>query len=530
MEKQTLKSILFQAGAPGMLCTARQWVDAHDKSGVVVDAVDNHAASPITQLLSRHIGLEPLDDCVFLISTLPGDSTTQPGLIAYYATEQKMLANIRTPVKVRRYLQKFPTQGKDPEWVERMAKDIDEMLGNKPALDVRLFSSADIDGWADAYQDNNNIRSCMSQDSIYGVSRHQTYRCYATAHYGLPDNGLTLAALYHKGEYVARAIVFEHDDRKCYIKHYGDSRIVDWLNDNGYDQVDGYPDGTTLVAFSSDGGGYYHPYVDGDNYYADSHYHNGVGQHYWQLGEGAHRLDDADGVVRDDDLTTCEHCSAAFDYECDGGCYKNIHGYGYTLCSDCFSAHTYDVHDGNSYPERLYVPDLDDLLGTRLFRYEGELYTRDGLDGKDLAVTPRGVVDHQDNLWFCSDDEEYHTGESDDGVVDTSDIPEECGWGETHITEGYYEDFGHRLAYREHDQDAFDADGKPWLYHDEVVVKTSITRDCIHADDSTVERFINTRGKLETVILPSPEAAELYPELAALQKVSYEYLLEMGAW
>jgi hypothetical protein len=530
MEKQTLKSVLSQVGAPDMLCATRQWVGAHAKSADALESVNKHATSPIAQMLASDIGFEPLDDCAFLISTLPGASTTQPGLIAYYATEQKMLADIRTPVKVRRYLQKFPTRGQDPKWVERMAKDIDEMLGGKPALDVRLFSSADIDGWRDAYQDNNNIRSCMSQDSIYGVSRYQTYRCYATAHYGLPDNGLTLAALYHKGEYVARAIVFEHDGKKCYIKHYGDSRIADWLNDNGYDQVYGYPDGTTLVAFPSDSGGYYHPYVDGCNYYADLCYNSSAEQHYWMLGSGGRRLDDADGVAYDDDLTTCEHCSDSFDPENEGGWYQNVHGHEYALCSDCYNNHTYEVHNGNTYPERLYVLDLDDLLGTRLFRYQGELYTRAGLADEDLAVTSRGVVDHIDHLWFCSDDEEYHTGESDDGVVDTSDIPEECGWGETHITEDGYKDLGHRLAYRELNQDEFDPDGKPWLYHDDVVVRTSITRTCVHEDDTILERFTTTRGKLVTVILPSPEAAEQYPELAALQKVSYEYLLELGAW
>lgn len=530
MEKQTLKSVLSQVGAPEMLCATRQWVDAHAKSADALESVNKYVQSPIAHMLANEIDFEPHDDCAFLISTLPGASTTQPGLIAYYATEQKMLDNIRTPVKVRRYLQKFPTRGKDAKWVERMAKDIDEMLGGKPALDVRLFSSAELDGWADAYQDNNNVRSCMGGDSIYGVSRHRTYRCYATAHYGLPDNGLTLAALYHKGEYVARAIVFEHDGKKCYVKHYGDSRIVDWLNDNGYDQVDGYPDGMTLVAFPSDSGGHYHPYVDGDNYYADLCYNSSARQYYWVIGGSSYRLDDADGVAHDDDLTTCEHCSDSFNHECEGGCHTSINGYDYYLCGGCISNHTYAVHNGGSYPEPIYVPDLDDLLGTRLFRYQGELYTHDGLNDADLAVTPNGTVDHIDHLWFCSDDEEYHTGEADDGVVDTSDIPEECGWGETHITEDGYKDLGHRLAYRELNQDEFDPDGKPWLYHDDVVVRTSITRTCIHDDDAILESFTTTRGKLVTVILPSPEAAELYPELAALQKVSYEYLLELGAW
>ena len=458
MEKQTLKSVLSQVGTTGMLCATRQWVSAHAKSADALESMNKHATSPIAQMLASDIGFESLDDCAFLISTLPGVSATQPGLIAYYATEQKMLANIRTPVKVRRYLQKFPTRGKDAEWVERMAKDIDEMLGDNPALDVRLFSSAELDGWADAYQDNNNIRSCMSDDSIYGVSRHRTYRCYATAHYDLPDNGLTLAALYHKGEYVARAIVFEDGDDKCYVKHYGDSRIVDWLKDNGYRQVGGYPDGTTLVAFQSDDGGYYHPYVDGDNYYADICYNSSAEQHYWMLGSGGRRLDDADGVSYDDDdddLTTCEHCSAPFDPENEGGLHTSIDGYGYYLCDNCVSQYTYDVHDGGSCPERMYVPDIDDPLGTRLFKYQGKYYTRDG-------------------------------------VVDTSDSPEECGWGKTFITEDGYADLGHRLAYRELNQDEFDPDGKPWLYHDDVVVKTNITRALIHADDSTLERFTVT--------------------------------------
>ena len=530
MEKQTLKSVLSKLGAPDMLPATRQWVNAHAKSADALESVNTHVQNPVAKMLAWEIGFEPLDDCAFLISTLPGASTAQPGLIAYYATEQKMLADIRTPVKVRRYLQKFPTRGQDPKWVERMAKDIDEMLGDKPALDVRLFSSADIDGWRDAYQDNNNIRSCMSQDSIYGVSRHRTYRCYATAHYGLPDNGLTLAALYHKGKYVARAIVFEHDGKKCYVKYYGDSRIVDWLSDNGYNQVDDYPDGTTLVAFQSDSGGYYHPYVDGSNYYAYLGYDSNAGQYYWQLGEGDYRLDDADGVAHDDDLTTCEHCSASFDCECEGGWYQNIHGNEYALCSDCVGDHAYTVHDGGSYPELMYVPDLDDLLGTRLFRYRGELYTHDGLYDKDLAVTPRGVVAHQDNLWYCSDDEQYHTGEADDGVVDTSDIPEECGWGETHITEDGYKDLGHRLAYRELNQDEFDPDGKPWLYHDDVVIRAGIMGEIIHVEDCDIEYFATAYGKQIGLRVPSPEAAGLYPELAAIQKVCYEYLLEMGAW
>ena len=87
MEKQTLKSVLSQVGTTEMMRATRQWVSAHAKSADALESMIKHATSPIAQMLACDIGFASHDDRAFLISTLPGASTTQPGLIAYYATE-----------------------------------------------------------------------------------------------------------------------------------------------------------------------------------------------------------------------------------------------------------------------------------------------------------------------------------------------------------------------------------------------------------------------------------------------------------
>ena len=194
-------------------------------------------------------------------------SETIKGRLAYYQDDKKRTAGIRTPIKVRKYLQKFFGKFRTPEVLEQIAETLDGLMQSSDDWDVRLFTDADIDGWSAAYY---HITSCMrTKYGDYGVGELETFRCYCTSAMtnGEQSSGLTLAVLYQDDKPVARSITYESDSGdKYYVRNYGDDRLVRWLNDNGYKYRNYLPNGTPLwtEAYDDDNNAYLSPYVDGD--------------------------------------------------------------------------------------------------------------------------------------------------------------------------------------------------------------------------------------------------------------------------
>ena len=239
----------------------------------------------------------------------PLPSETVSGCLTYYQDDHKRRAGIRTPIKIRKYLDKF---FRDAFAANKLCMDKDHIIDEvtyvltpTDDLDVRIYDDSDLDGWAEAYG-SEKISSCMNTSTInYGVGEHKTYRCYLTNHFtdGAFSSGLSLAVLYNAGgEPVARSIVYEQDGQKYYVRNYSDDRLVKWLKLKGYEHRGSIPGGTKLWTCEHDEGAYICPYVDGDTGYdeADARFEHIDGHDLWIIDpdDGDHTLQVTEGYIR----------------------------------------------------------------------------------------------------------------------------------------------------------------------------------------------------------------------------------------
>ena len=283
-------------------------------------------------------------------------SETIKGRITYYQNDAKRGQGIRTPIKVRKYLQKFFKDFRSAEELEQIAKMLDESLQPSDDWDVRLYSDANLEGWADAYY---HIGSCMNtRDKNYGVGEHETYRCYCTSAMtdGAKSSGLTLAVLYQDGKPVARAITCEDSNfGKFYVRNYGDDRLVRWLDDNGYEHGGSLPLGTHLwtEAYDADNDEYLSPYVDGADcdakaelIYIDDH-------HYWLISIEGMLLQNSCGYTCTY-LPQCNCCGKLISSDDTYYC-NDMYGNEVKLCYSCKFNHCYTVNGVSN----VYVNDDD---------------------------------------------------------------------------------------------------------------------------------------------------------------------------
>ena len=337
-------------------------------------------------------------------------SETVKGRLAYYQDDAKRKAGIRTPIKVRKYLQKFFKDFRSAEELEQIAETLDGLMQSSDDWDVRLFTDVGIDGWSDAYY---HITSCMStQIKAYGVGELETYRCYCTAAMtdGAKSSGLTLAVLYQDDKPVARAITFKDSNSdKFYVRNYGDDRLVRWLDDNGYKPQNYLPSGTHLwtEAYDDDNNVYLSPYVDGDPDDAEAELTRIGRRYYWVISSGGVVLQNCIGYTSAT-ILACECCG---DRISDGDEYyrTDMDGNEVTLCYVCKCAHCHTVDDEDD----IYVDpsDMDNLIDTNLQGY----YTQEYLDDHDLVVTGDDDVIYTTEAEYCPySDEYYHESEFTD--------------------------------------------------------------------------------------------------------------------
>ena len=343
-------------------------------------------------------------------------SETVKGRLAYYQDDAKRKAGIRTPIKVRKYLQKFFKDFRNEEELEQIAETLDGLMQSSDDWDVRIYDDSQIDGWADAYY---RIKSCMSTGTkAYGVGELETFRCYCTAAMtqGEQSSGLTLAVLYQGDKPVARSITYTSScGEKCYVRNYGDDRLVRWLDDNGYKHQQCLPHGTRLWTESYDDGNneYLSPYVDGDPDDAKAELTRIGRRYYWVISSGGVVLQNCSGYTSATTLA-CECCG---DRISDGDEFDqlDLHGNDVTLCSHCARNHCHTVDDEDD----IYVDpsDMDNLIGTNSQGY----YTQEYIDDRDLVVTGDWDVIRLAEAEYCLHSDEYYH-ESD--FTDLSDEPE----------------------------------------------------------------------------------------------------------
>lgn len=322
------------------------------------------------------------------------------GRLAYFQNDEKRAKDIRTPIKVRKYLSKFFGDSLTRSTIDSIAHQLDSCMFTTKNLDVRIYDDSQIDGWADAYY---HILSCMStQTKNYGHGRYETYRCYCTLAMtnGAKSSGLSLAVLYQDDKPVARSIVYEEGDAKYYVRNYGDDRLVRWLEDNGYRQQCWLPTNTHLWTKHFGDGDYISPYVDDDDGDAFAELTHIDGQPYWVISEDGVCLQNSDGYTCIHSLT-CDGCD---DYIIHGDEYDrtDLEGYDVVLCHNCVENHCYTV-DGDS---EVYVRHYkaDKIIPTNNQGY----FTREYLDNHGLVLTGDDDVVSKDKVEYCERYEKYY--------------------------------------------------------------------------------------------------------------------------
>ena len=328
-------------------------------------------------------------------------SETVNGRLAYYQDDSKRAAGIRTPIKVRKYLQKFFGKFRTPETLEHIACLLDTMMQDTDGYDVRIYDDSQIDGWTDAYY---HISSCMStQTQAYGVGELETYRCYCTSAMtdGKETSGLSLVVLYQNDKPVARSITYTSSrGEECYVRNYGDDRLVKWLDGRGYVHQQWLPDGTRLWTECHDRRNYEYlsPYVDGEWDDSRATLEFVDGQPYWVISDEGVKLQNCCGYTRKNP-STCDHCG---DPISDGDEYHrpDVRGDYVELCYSCEDNHCYTVNDDTGV--YVHTADLGDLTDTN----QG-YYTQEYLDDRDWVVTGDGCVMDWCDVDLCGRSDEY---------------------------------------------------------------------------------------------------------------------------
>ena len=374
-----------------------------------------HAEHELYQDIVEWLGAQDFSPGTFycykaiVTADYPMPSTLNPRKIAVWRSTSKMGDwNRRQAVSVRKWIGSTLKE-LTAEQAESLAKRIDEKLASLIELDVCHHSSFEFEAWERAYS-SDKIRSCMHPHSNSEVGSKRTFTCYCTGYHGLPDNGLNLTVLYQDDMPVARAITFENEGQKYYIKNYGDDRLDKWLGDNGYEQGDFLED-TLLYTTES----LIKPYVDGEVCMSDL-YTTNDGKHYWLLNtEGAYNLQTTDAYAYVDAIISldCDFCGSGFPEDETQEVDSAVNGNYYTVCNSCLDNNSHAVYIGPTEPVMLffhdgYTPDTN----SGYVAYNNAYYEIDSLFAYDLRLID-GEVYHEDDLYYCEKTHEWYTDDED---------------------------------------------------------------------------------------------------------------------
>jgi hypothetical protein len=212
------------------------------------------------------------------------------GLIGFCATDAKLHAVMvhgnysqRTTTTAGRYIRRHWPEAKDHE-----IRDVTTLVESNG-----ITITYDMDEMIDAVQ--YGPTSCMQWDEadssdIWYMTGRQYYEeeedelendttTVHPYHAYTPELGWGMAVRKDNNKIVARALIYEKDGVKCFVRSYGkhstgysgsDVAIDAYLKHNGYKYLDAWPEGVAIKANKHEGGDWCVPYVDpGPNRIAD---------------------------------------------------------------------------------------------------------------------------------------------------------------------------------------------------------------------------------------------------------------------
>lgn len=267
--------------------------------------------------------------------------------------------------------------------------------------------------------------SCMvfTQDEVERIGAHP-YEVYDPAY------GWKMAiAKDDNGKVTGRALVYENGCTKGFVRTYGldisdgstqaHQGLHAWLQDQGYDYWDEWPEGCKFKKIPHKGDAdYVAPYLDpGSARIATSNSRRvrDSGKYFIRDDEGEWDWDNTDGTptLLEDDRTICDRCGDRVDDE--DMVYIGYHS-DECVCSECIR-NDYVAAIGRRGHE-YYIRDSQAIQ-----TIDGDYYDSDYLSSNDIVELHDGrYCKHDDAIWVESESEYYHVDEEDSSEDSTAEI------------------------------------------------------------------------------------------------------------
>jgi hypothetical protein len=325
-------------------------------------------------------------------------STEDPTMLAYARSIDALLNGKFTKIKPGRYLTRFYSDVYDEKAIKDFVETFNIEAKKEEACNQLQFKeNTDPDGWEWVYEHAHGFSSCMMYN--HPSSRHIDSELHGINHpvraYAYAGNGLRLAYIGDEERVYARSIV--NEDKKTYVRVYGDGRLALLLRKSGYRECHETLDGVKLAARVYNGDMLIVPYLDGDT--------DGVdwteGDDYMVATTGcADYTSSASGYVElDTRIAVCEDCDGDI-YSEDEVNYVGVYE-DRCVCNHCLSIDytRANVYNRNYGQATAWIHD-DNVIYCET---DGESY-REG-------------DEHHFNVHMCSESGKYYDL---DDLVDTS--------------------------------------------------------------------------------------------------------------
>ena len=326
-----------------------------------------------------------------LVLEFPHQAESDRNRVAYTQNERKGMDNIQTVTSLGKYLTRHFPQLPDHEIRNTVASY--SVTGCKI-----VYTIAEM---IDALQ--RGPHSCMrwGDGSRIDIDTHP-YKVYD------PRLGWGMAVREEGGEIIGRALVYERDDIKKFVRTYqrpssscnysqADDNLNAWLRDQGYEHASDW-EGCLMRHYDGGrNGNPLAPYLDGGIKDVDAIVREG--NKYLIVKEhGEYRFEHTDGSCSDNsDRDTCNDCGTSID---EGDGYWVNAGEDEIVCQHCCDNNYYYAYGrrGNQY----YV------YHSNTVHVGDEVYDEDYLEDNDIVSVPDGEYIHRDDAVYVESEGEYY--------------------------------------------------------------------------------------------------------------------------
>lgn len=333
-----------------------------------------------------------------------------PGCIAFTENAAKGAADVQTPMKVGRYLERF--YNLDGDSVRTFAN---QYLAKYGTLELRFAATED--DFEHVY--TNGPSSCMSKAASYYESPVHPVRMYAAG-------DLQVAYLVAKddGEHITSRVLC-WPEKKTYGRVYGDDKIETMLDAEGWQHEDYFANGAKMLRQEADDGRLIVPYVDGVYRADDCGTYLRIAKHgdidcettTGLSGFTRHCDHCGDGMSEDEgcwidsrDENWCEHCAEHNAFYCDDTGTMIAHGDGVEMANgDYWSQRRFD-RQGFTCDATGENHDSDDLVSMA----NGECWCREHFEHHGWQCDDCG--DCYENGEKCPDCEDSEQAVDSDGA------------------------------------------------------------------------------------------------------------------